>query len=253
MGPAAVLLRVRLAGTTIKRRFAMRLARRFFVLAQVFLFLSAAGPLSADSVKIIDSEGGTFDEANDVLVAKEEKNHGHHSVTYWFVTDRGTVSWASMGFYENSGLRFVISRLSFKDRLKVISDWKDCGRSAKITPLNGIPEEVSNIWLRSIAPSGYQWYQGSSRTNRVSQTSLTVSDGQTEKSLPISTIKRIALDGNKVSVTLQDGKQVSGEFVWPSVEGEKFELEWNGVLYDSKGNISEFSIPFQRVSVLEFR
>ena len=117
-----------------------------------------------------------------------------------------------------------------------------------MTGVDGLTNELSNLFLDYEPPAGYQW----SRPAHLRETSLTIIGKGKREQIRFEAIAKLTIASEGLQITLRDGKIISGVHAPPTFNGKPYRARLYGLQYRQDGRVTKKEIPFDRVSVIVF-
>jgi len=206
--------------------------------------LSMALPLGADTIYQMTDQGKQVVVQRDAIVISEDSSFAVYK--HFELRDRRV----EVVRLNRGSLPYGVQTASPEQRRQIVEVWKRFGFKATVTDLAGKATSLSDVYLDFYPPGG----RGSLLESIPPTTSFSVlMDNGGADDVDIVKIKSVQIQGDRLKLTLRDGKVIEGKFLMPT--NQPAEVRFLGISdqYDpSSDRVFDFSLPLARIKEIDF-
>jgi hypothetical protein len=208
------------------------------------LFALGAAPLAADTLYQTNPQGKQVIVHRDAIVVKEDSSFIVYK--HFELKERRVVKIRLSRGAQN----YTVKISSPEERLQIVAKWKRFSFKGTVTDLAGESTRLYNIYLDFYPPGG----RGSLLESVPARTTLpVVFDDAGADELEFSKVTAIRLQGERLTLTLSDGKVKQATFLMPTDQPAEARLLGITDQYDpASEDVFNFSIPLAQVKEIRF-
>ena len=214
------------------------------ILLGVALVSALALPLGADTIFQTTPQGRESVVHRNAILVKEDSSS--LLVKHFELKERRVVKIR----LNKASLPYRVEKSSEADRQQIVDTWKRFGHTATVTDQDGKATKVFDVFLDFYPPGG----RGSLLESVPARTALPLeltAGGFDE--VEFSKIERVELGGDRMKLTLRDGRVVEGRLL--KLTDKPVEARFLGITdrYDpASEEVFDFSIPLARLKEIHF-
>ncbi len=203
-----------------------------------------AQPLFGDTIYQTTSQGKEIALQRDAIVVQQDSSfvvYKHFDLK----ERRVTVVRLNRG-----SLPFRVQVNDASGRAQIVEVWKRFGYKTTITDQAGKITHVYDLYLDFYPPGG----RGSLLESIPPRTSFPVQmDNGGADEIDFSKIDRVEIQGDRLSVTLREGKSVTGKFLMPTTQPAEVRALGITEKYDpASEQVFDFSVPLSQLKLISF-
>jgi hypothetical protein len=203
-----------------------------------------APPLFCDTIYQTNAQGKEISLQRDAIVIQQDSAfvvYKHFDLK----ERRVTVVRLNRG-----SLPFRVQLSNASGRAQIVENWKHLGYKATLTDQAGKIIHVFDLYLDFYPPGGH----GSLLESLAATTSLTLQiDNGGADEIEFGKIDRVEIQGDRLSVTLREGKTVTGKFLMPTTQPAEVRVLGITEKYDpASQEVFDFSVPLSQLKLLSF-
>jgi hypothetical protein len=203
-----------------------------------------AQPLFGDTIFQTTSQGKEIALQRDAIVIQQDSSfvvYKHFDLK----ERRVTVVRLNRG-----SLPFRVQVNNASGRAQIVEVWKRYGYKTAITDQAGNITHVYDLYLDFYPPGG----RGSLLESVPPRTSfpLQIDNGGADE-IDFSKVDRVEIQGDRLSVTLREGKSVTGKFLMPTTQPAEVRVLGITEKYDpASEQVFDFSVPLSQLKLISF-
>ena len=203
-----------------------------------------APPLLGDTVYQTNSQGKEIVLQHDAIVIQQDSAF----VVYKHLDlkeRRVTVVRLNRG-----SLPFRVQVSSAAARAQIVENWKRFGHKATITDQAGKTTHVFDLYLDFYPPGGH----GSLLESLAACTNFPIqTDNGGADEIEFEKIEGVEIHGDRLSITLREGKTVAGKFLMPTTQPAEVRVLGITEKYDpASQQVFDFSVPLSQLKSMAF-
>ena len=208
------------------------------------LLLSVASPSGGDTVYQMTGQGKQTVVQRDAILIREDSSFVVYK--HFELRDRRV----EIVRLNKGSLPYTVQTASPEQRRQIVEIWKRFGFKATLTDLAGKRTRLFDVYMDFYPPGG----RGSLLESIPATTSFTIlMDNGSPDDVDISKITSVQIQGDRLKMTLRDGKIEEGKFLMPT--NQPAEVRFLGISdqYDpASDRVFDFSLPLARIKELDF-
>jgi len=208
------------------------------------LLLSVAMPLGADTIYQMTGQGKQVVVQRDAILIRDDPSFVVYK--HFELRDRRV----EVVRLNKGSLPYTVQTASPDARRQILEVWKRFGFKATVTDSAGKVTTLSDVFLDFYPPGG----RGSLLESIPATTSFSILiDNGSADDVDIAKIKSVQIQGDRLKMTLRDGKVDEGKFLMPT--SQPAEVRFLGISdqYDpSSDRVFDFSLPLARIKEIDF-
>lgn len=203
-----------------------------------------AQPLLGDTIFQTNSDGREIVLQRDAMVIQQDSAYVVYK-HFDLKERRVTVVRLNRG-----SLPFRVQLSNASGRTQILDVWRRFGFKANITDAAGKIIHVDDLYLDFYPPGG----RGSLLESIAPVTSFPVQlDNGGPDEFEFSKIGRVEIQGDRLSVTLREGKTATGKFIMPTTQPAEVRLLGITDKYDpASPQVFDFSVPLSQLKLISF-
>jgi hypothetical protein len=203
-----------------------------------------AKPLPADTIYQTTAQGKQLSIQQDAIVIQEDSSflvYKHFDLKERRVT-KVRLNKGSLPYYAQTS--------DAQGRAQILEKWKRVGFKAVLTDQAGRITHLFDLYLDFYPPGGH----GSLLESVPPRTSLPVLlDNGGADEIDFFKIDRVSIQGDRLSITLQEGKTLEGKFLMPTTHPAEARILGITDHYDpASPEVFDFSIPLSKLKLITF-
>lgn len=210
----------------------------------ILTLVTAAAPLSADTIYQTNSQGKQTIVHRDAILVKEDSA----SLLYkhFELKERRVVKLR----LSQGSLPYTVTTSSAEDRQRIVGIWKRFGFTATVIDQAGKTTQVFDAYLDFYPPGG----RGSLLESVPPRTTFPVIiEGGGSDELEFSKIGRIEFHGALMKITMRDGKTLDARFLMPTDRPAETRFLGITAQYDpASEDVFDFAAPLDRLKEIRF-
>lgn len=207
-------------------------------------WLLLAPPLRGDTIYQMDAEGNQVTLQTNAIVIEQDSSFVVYK--HFDLKDRRV----KVVRLNRGSLPIRVQLSNARTRGQIVEEWKRFGYTTTITDQAGKITHVYDMYLDFYPPGG----RGSLLESVPAVTSFTLqtNDGGADE-IDFDKIDRAEIQGNQVSVTLREGKTISGKFLMPTTQPAEVRVLGITDKYDpASDRVFDFSVPLSQLKLIAF-
>jgi hypothetical protein len=203
-----------------------------------------ARPLTADTVTQTNAQGKEVPLQKDAIVIRQDSSF----VVYkHFDLKERRVTKVRLN---KGSLPYSVQTATADGRAQIVSIWKHFGFKASVTDQAGKITQVYDLYLDFYPPGGH----GSLLESVPPRTSFPVLfDNGGADEIDFAKIDRVAVQGDRLSITSREGKSVDGKVLMPTAQPAEVRLLGITDHYDpASPDVFDYSQPLSKLKMISF-
>jgi len=203
-----------------------------------------AQPLFCDTIFQTNSQGKEIVLQRDAIVIQQD--FAYVVYKHFDLKDR-RVKVVSLN---RGSLPFRVQISEAGERAQIVQTWKRFGYKATITDQAGKITHVYDLYLDFYPPGG----RGSLLESVPARTSFPIQiDNLGPDEFEFDKIDRVEIQGDRLNVTLREGKSVAGKFIMPTTQPAEVRVLGITEKYDpASRDVFDFSVPLPQLKIISF-
>jgi len=203
-----------------------------------------AQPLFCDTIFQTNSQGKEIVLQRDAIVIQQD--FAYVVYKHFDLKDR-RVKVVSLN---RGSLPFRVQISEAGERAQIVQTWKRFGYKATITDQAGKITHVYDLYLDFYPPGG----RGSLLESVPARTSFPIQiDNLGPDEFEFDKIDRVEIQGDRLNVTLREGKSVAGKFIMPTTQPAEVRVLGITEKYDPASlDVFDFSVPLPQLKIISF-
>ena len=201
-------------------------------------------PLGADTIYQMTGQGKQVVVQRDAILIRDDPSFVVYK--HFELRDRRV----EVVRLNKGSLPYTVQTASPDARRQILEVWKRFGFKATVTDSAGKVTTLSDVFLDFYPPGG----RGSLLESIPATTSFSILiDNGSADDVDIAKIKSVQIQGDRLKMTLRDGKVDEGKFLMPT--SQPAEVRFLGISdqYDpSSDRVFDFSLPLARIKEIDF-
>jgi hypothetical protein len=147
-------------------------------------------------------------------------------------------------------LAYFVRKSEAAERQQIVEIWKKFGHKATITSQAGKINHIADLYLDFYPPGGH----GSLLESIPARTAFPLQfDNGGADEFDFSKIDRVDIQGDRLSLTLREGRTFSGKFLMPTTKPAEVRLLGISDQYDpASKEVFDYSVPLSQLKMISF-
>jgi hypothetical protein len=147
-------------------------------------------------------------------------------------------------------LPYYVQTSGADERRQIVQIWKRFGYKATLTDRSGKVTHISDLYMDFYPPGG----RGSLLESVLPLTSFPVTlDNGSSDDIEFTKIDRVAIQGERLSIILREGKTLASKFLMPTAQPAEVRVLGISDQYDpASPEVFDYSVPLSQLTLISF-